>query len=264
MRRECFICTGDLVPNDNGLEMPETQLRGQNGWIITTIIRCSKVLVKLEGSVDDTDDPRAIHDLVAREAQHIAQMWLSAIGFAEGSSYSTRISTIEDSIGRMWKLGPKPVFWPHGEDLGIGNEIEIARGAAVLSITNEHFRRALHDYLTALNFAPDSSFYLYRALDALRKHFDDKWTKMHQSLGTSKSKIDALITPYANKIRHGESLDLQELLKSYREHHSAAKYVRDALLIFLIKNSQSNFDLPLPDLDRIIIPNMSTCLDKNK
>ena len=235
--------------------MPEISLGpNQDGWTITSTIRCSKVLIKLEGPVDYTDsDPDEVRDLVAREAQNTAQMWLSVIGFVEGTSYSTRISTIEDSTGCIRKLTPKPRSRSRSEDLGIENAKELAEHVAALSITNEYFRRALHDYVTALNFTLDSPFHLYRALDTLRKHFDKKkWDKMHESLGTSKSEIDALLTLDATKIRHGDPLNQQELFNSYLKHYDASKYVRDALLTFLIKNSESDLDLQLPDMGRTI------------
>ncbi|MYE63739.1 MAG: hypothetical protein F4X29_10650 [Rhodothermaceae bacterium] len=230
--------------------MPETRMESkQDDWIITTAIRYSKVLVKVETPVNHTDiDPRAIRDLVVREAQYTAQMWLSVIGFVEGTSYSTRIFTIEDSIGCIRELGPKPRFGSDGKDLGIENAKEFFGAAAVLSSTNQYFRGALHDYVTALNFTLDSPYYLYRALDTLRKHFDDDWVKMNQSLGTNKSKTDALLTTYANEIRHGESLDQQKLFDAYLGHYDALKYVRNALLTFLVKNSGSDFNLQLPDL----------------
>ncbi|MXW13507.1 MAG: hypothetical protein F4Z76_01090 [Rhodothermaceae bacterium] len=71
---------------------------------------------------------------------------------------------------------------------------------------------------------------------------------MNQSLGTNKSKTDALLTTYANEIRHGESLDQQKLFDAYLGHYDALKYVRNALLTFLVKNSGSDFNLQLPDL----------------
>lgn len=262
-QREYFICTGDLVPDDNELEMPEISLGpNQDGWTITSALRCSKVLIKLEGPVDYTDsDPDEVCDLVAREAQNTAQMWLSVIGFVEGTSYSTRISTIEDSTGCIRKLTRKPRSRSRSEDLGIENAKELAEHVAALSITNEYFRRALHDYVTALNFTLDTPFYLYRALDTLRKHFSDDcekknlahaWSKMHGSLGTSKSEIDALLILDATKIRHGDPLNQQELFNSYLKHYDASQYVRDALLTFLIKNSESDLDLQLPDMGRTI------------
>ncbi len=258
-QQECFICTGDLIPNDSELHLPKTPpLRAmQDEWTTTTAIRCSQVIIRLEGPVDYMDtNPLAVRDLVARQAQHTAQMWLSIIGFVEGASYSTRISTIEDSNGYIRRLGPKPKFGVHGENLEIENAKKTAKIVADLSITNVHFRRALHDYGTALDFTLDSPFYLYRALDILRKHYghDNKtnWEKMHRALGTKKVDIDKLITPYANAIRHGESLGEQELLDSYLGHYKALKYVRDALLIFLIQNSESDLNLKLPDLSRTI------------
>ena len=239
MQRERFICTGDLIPNDNELGMHEAPLRERQGdWIITTTIRCSKVLVKLEGPVDYTKiDPREMRDFVAREAQYTAQMWLAVIGFVEGASYSTRISTIEDSTGCIRKLGPKPWFGSHGEDLGIENAKKIAKIVTALSIKNDYFRSALHDYVTALNFTVDAPFFLYRTLETLSKHYGG-WDKMHQSLGTNKRAIDALLTPYANKIRHGKALNEQMLLNSYLEHYDALKYVRQALLDFLDQEQQ--------------------------
>ena len=249
VQRETFICIGDLIPEDNELEMPETRLGSkQDNWIITTEIQCSKVLVKLEAPVTHTDiDPRAVRDLAVRQAQYTAQTWLSVIGFVEGASYSTRISTIEDSTGCIRELGPKPRFGSDGKDLGIENAKEFFGAAAVLS-TNQYFRGALHDYVTALNFTLDSPFYLYRALDTLRKHFDNDWVKMNQSLGTNKSKTDALLTTYANEIRHGKSLDQQKLFDAYLGHYDALKYVRNTLLTFLVENSKSDFNLQLPDL----------------
>lgn len=262
-QRECFICTGDLVPNDNELEMLEISFgTSQDDWMITSTIRCSKVLIKLERPVDYTDtDPDEVRDLVAREAQNTAQMWLSVIGFVEGASYSTRISTIEDPTGCIRELTPKPRFTSRSEDLGIENAKELAGSVAALSIKNEYFRRALHDYVTALNFTLDSPFYLYRALETLSHHFSDDcekknpahaWSKMHDSLGTSKSDIDELLTPDANKIRHGEPLGQQKFFNSYLRRYDALKYVRDALLAFLINNSESDLDLQLPDLGRTI------------
>lgn len=268
MQRECFICTGDLIPNDDELEILGTPLEGADDWIITITIRCSEVRVELERPVGYTGvDPRAVRDLVVRQAQESAQMWLSVVGFVEGASYSTRMSTIEDSAGCIRKVHPRPKFEPYGEDLRIKNAKELAVLVAELTITNEYFRRALQDYVTALNFTRDSPFYLYRALDTLREHFDGnnkkcRWKKMHQSLGTSKSEIKD-ITTYATEIRHGASLDHQKLFDSYCKHYSALKYVRRALLIFL-KNSRSDLDLRLPDLDCSITPNMGISLDKNK
>ena len=138
IKPEYFICIGDLVPEDNELGMPETPLRSRDDdWITTTAIRCSKVLVKLEGPFDYAEiDPRALRDLVVREAQNTAQMWLSVIGFVEGSSYSTRLSTIKDSTGCIRELGPKPKFGFHDKDLEIENAKEFAGPTAALSITN--------------------------------------------------------------------------------------------------------------------------------
>jgi len=248
IQREIFICIGDLIPEDDelGITSPKTK---QDDWTITTAIQCSKVLVTLEGSVDYTDiDPRMVRDLAVRQAQYTAHMWLSVIGFVEGASYSTRISTIEDSTGCIRELGPKPRFWPDGEDLGIENAQAFA-GATAALFTNDHFRRALYDYVTALNFIPDSPFFLYRALDTLRKHFADDWDKMNQSLGTEKSKTEELLKLHADQIRHGELLDQQQLFDAYRGHYKASKYVRNALLTFLLKNSESALSSQLPDLD---------------
>ena len=239
-QREVFICTGDLIPNDNNLGMPETTLRSRtDAEVITAEIRCSKVFIKIEGEVDySQDDPRIVRDLVVREAQYNAQIWLSVIGFVEGASYSTRISTIEDSTGCIRELGPKPTFGSDQESLGIENAIESAGIVAKLSIENEHFRIALYDYVTALNFTQDSPFFLYRALEALFQHYGD-WDKMNKSLGTSESETGQLIKPYADKIRHGKSLNENQLKDTYLNHYCASKYVRDALRAFIRTNHES-------------------------
>ena len=105
---------------------------------------------------------------------------------------------------------------------------------------------------------------MYRALDTLRKHFDDDWDKMHQSLGTTELKTKSLLATYANKIRHGKSLNLQELFDAYLGHYDALKYVRNALLTFLTNNSQPDINLQLPNLGRAVIPNITANPDKNK
>ena len=247
VRRETFMCIGDLIPEDNELGMSGTPLKSeQDDWITSTEIRCSKVLVKLQGPVDTDIDPRVARDLVVRQAQNTAQMWLSVIGFVEGASYSTRILTIEDSTSCIRELGPKPWFGSDGKDLGIEDAKELFRTAAAL-FTNEYFRRALYDYVTALNFTLDSPFLLYRALETLSQHYGG-WDKMNQSLETEESKTRALLKSDADQIRHGESLDQQKLFDAYRGHYDALKYVRNALLTFLLKNSESDVNLQLPDL----------------
>jgi len=243
VQREFFICTGDLIPEDNELRSPEFPLGETKGdWKTTTVIGPAKVIVKLEGCVDYTyNDARAVRDLAAREAQETAQIWLSVIGFMKGASYSTRISTIEDSAGCIRKLGPRPSFGSDGEDLGIEKTKENTRRIIQLSISNEHFRHALYDYVTALNFTPYSPFFLYRSLEALHQHYGG-WDGMHQSLGTSESEIIRLTKTHADVIRHGKSLDEQQLQDAYLGHLEASKYVRDTLLAFLFKNSRSDLD----------------------
>ncbi len=250
MQQEYFICTGDIIPEDDELGMPETPLRyRQDDWTTTVAIRCSKVFIKIEGDCNDANiDPRALRDLVFRESQYIAQMWLSIIGFVEGASYSVRISTIEDSSGCIRELGAKPKFGSSGIDLEIENAKEIAGFVAALSITNEHFRKALRDYMIALNFTLDSPFFLYRSLETLSKHFDGDWNKMHQSLGTSRSAIEEFIKRAADEVRHGISLDEQTLFNAYRGHYDALKYVRDTLLTFLLRNSETSLDMQIPEL----------------
>ena len=244
IQRETFTCIGTLIPEDDELVMSEIGLESkQDDSITTTAIQCSKVFVKLETPFDHTDiDPRMVRDLAVRHAQHTAQMWLSVIGFVEGASYSTRISTIEDSAGCIRELGPKPRIGSDGKDLGIENAKEVFGAAAALLSTNEYFRRALYDYVTALNFTLDSPIFLYRALETLSRHYGG-WDKMNQSLGTKKSKTKALLKPHADKIRHGDSLDQQKLSNAYLGHYDALKYVRRALPVFLSKNSESDLKL---------------------
>ena len=124
------MCTGDLVPDDNQLGMPETTLSTRNplGWNSTIEIQDSKVTVKLEGPVDRTIiDSDVIRDLATREAQYHAELWLSVFNFVEGASHSTRISRIIDSTGRKRKVSPKPKFISGGEDLQFQNREALAR-----------------------------------------------------------------------------------------------------------------------------------------
>ena len=112
---------------------------------------------------------------------------------------------------------------------------------------------ALLDYGTALNLTPYSPFYMYRALEALCNHYGE-WEKMHQALGTNECAIKTLIKKYADKIRHAKPLDEEEFGESYLKYYHALKYVRDTLLAFLIRNSEPELNMQMPDLSSTRIP----------
>ena len=163
IQQESFVCTGDLIPDNNQLGMPETKLptRNPRDWTSTIKIQDLIVTVKLEGPVDCTNtNPDVIRDWAIRDAQDLAELWLSIINFVEGASYSVRISRIVDSIGRTRTVSPKPRLFSRGGDLQFPDREVLAGRVTRLAITNEHFRMALLYCGTALNLTPYSPFYM--------------------------------------------------------------------------------------------------------
>ena len=71
---------------------------------------------------------------------------------------------------------------------------------------------------------------------------------MHQAIGTDERTIKELIQIYADKIRHGNPLDEEGSQESYLKYYHALKYVRDTLVAFLIRNSESELNMQMPDL----------------
>ena len=137
--------------------------------------------VELKGPVNYTDiDPRAARDLVVREAQNIAQKWLSVSDFVEEASYSTRISSIENSTGCIRKLGQKSKFGSDGEDFGIENAKDICLNQC--SIVN--YKRILSKVPARFCDSPELharlSIFLYRAPETLSQHFGE-WEEMRHA-----------------------------------------------------------------------------------
>ena len=249
MQRESFICTGDLIPKDNELHLAEIRLE-EGDWISNTEIRHSIVRVQLNvPSGHRYADNRVQRTIILRAAQYYADMWLSVVSFAEGACYSTQILRIEDSTGSVQEFSPRLKFGSEAGDLRNGIAENTAGLVARMSLTNIQFGLAVGDYATALRWTRDASFHCYRALEILCQHFGGDWKKMHELLGTNQCAIYTLIKQHADKVRHGELPDYQELDRST---WFALAYVRDTLLAFLINNMpDTNLELPVLDHRRI-------------
>lgn len=244
----------DLVVNLEGLPLYDEN--GEVYCILTVIIDNSIVHVILEEPiVPEGADPRQVRTAASRDSQFWADMILAAINFEEGGTFTVRISRIFDESFTGRHLGPRPNFGHEAETLKIENHIGIGKDVLLLSFGNKWFARAMLDYSTAMRWSHDAPFYCYRALEALSRHYDEKkskaWTKMHKSLGTNRCAIYTLIQQHADPIRHAEDPDYVEL---ERLPYYALTYVRDTLLAFLIKNSETDIDRELPVLDHSRIP----------
>ena len=253
-----FRCSGKLDPEDRDLTtiLEGIRLLDESGGVYCTSmveIDNSEVHVIVEDlSVPEGANIEVFRTIVMQEiAQPLADTILSAISYEEGGNYSVRLSNFCDESFTECILGPRLNFGHEARTLKIEDHGGISEDIVLLALRNKWFRRAVLDYSTALKWSADAPFHCYRALDALRQHFDGDWNTMHQSLGTNYCAIYTLIQQHANPIRHAKDPDYEKLA---RTPWYALTYVRDTLLAFMITDDTNGVQGELPVLDHGRIP----------
>lgn len=134
-------------------------------------------------------------------AQHYATMFVTALGFSNGSGYSAEIIQIFRDSGTADVFGVRPI----SEDragLGFEQQTEVFTRAVLLAAENIFFRLALRDYARAITEVEDCASYCYRTVEAIKSAFGG-WAQMHAVLETDRETIDECITRYAAPVRHG-------------------------------------------------------------
>nr|WP_297404046.1 hypothetical protein [uncultured Marinobacter sp.] len=143
------------------------------------------------------------------QAEELASVVVSALGFSLGSGYSVNLIQITEDDGTPHVLGVRPTNpEDQGEDLSFIEQTEVFNRALRLAARDVFFRMAVRDYLQAMNDVSDCAMYCYRAIESIKCSFvmasgRDRWDEMHAALGTNRATLTELIKNYADPARHG-------------------------------------------------------------
>lgn len=134
-------------------------------------------------------------------AEYVAQAIVSALGFALGTGYAVELLQVVTETGESHTFGVRP------GNLHFDPSDPVFLQAAELAKKDVFLRLALRDYVRAIGQTLDCAHYCYRAIEAITSAFaeahGDGWAKMHETLGTTRHEIEAIIKDYADPVRHG-------------------------------------------------------------
>ena len=157
--------------------------------------------------VNITLDHADVHDWLSAHAtmEHIAQVYVNAMGFALGCGYRVEITQVTDENGNIYVIGVQR------DELSFERVEQQAIAALTAEIARDdlHFCLAVQDYTNALVDYLDCASLCYRAIESISKAIgkskndNANWNTMHAALGTNRKTIDSTITEYAATARHG-------------------------------------------------------------
>lgn len=143
------------------------------------------------------------------QAEALASVVVSALGFSLGSGYSVNLIQVTEEDGTPHVLGVRPSN-PEKQDesLGFTEQTEILNRALKLAARDVFFRMAVRDYLQSMTDASDCAMYCYRAVESIKSSFvlasgHDRWDEIHAALGTDRQTLTEVIKQYADPVRHG-------------------------------------------------------------
>lgn len=173
----------------------------------------------------DFQDPKVSDlDSVKITAENLAQTYVGAIGFANGANYSVDITQVIREDGLSHCYGPKD------ESLAFNDETTFLECAS-LAGEESYFRFAVLDYCKSITNQIECGFYCYRAIEAIKCAFQDDWSKMHASLGTTKAEIETIVKIKADAIRHGNWSAIP--ITTHADRCAARRLTRDILHKYL-------------------------------
>lgn len=194
-----YIGVGRVHPERASVYINHIEFPSEHG-LVTFFCGASQINIML--------DHAHVHDFLSAHAtmEHIAQVYVSAIGFALGCGYRVEITQVTDENNNIYVIGVQR------EEVSFEQEEQQAVAAVAAEIARKdlHFRFAMQDYTNALVDHVDCAHLCYRAIESIAKAVgktrdkNTNWMAMHAALGTNREMIDSTITDYAATARHGD------------------------------------------------------------
>lgn len=208
-----FIATGRVHPERADVHFKEVKWELGESKISVSCVSSQLFAV--------IDDPRVSDYLSAHgTAEHVAQIFLSSLGFLLGCGYKAEITQVIDADQNSIVVGVQ-------EELvrfDVGGETFGTMFLEVLQLArNDLFLRfAIQDYTNAITDNLGCAMLCYRSIESLAKSIsgggtsNTDWAPMHKALGTNKDMIENTITTFAKPIRHGNWSELTPMTSEQR------------------------------------------------
>lgn len=208
-----FIAIGRVHPERAAVDIKEIVWEFE-GSKISVSCMCSQLFVVI-------DDPRVVDCLSAHgTAEHLAQVFLSSLGFLLGCGYKAEITQIIDEGNNSIVVGvqrPEVRF-------DVADDAFNAMFDEVIGLVRKdlYLRFAILDYTSAIVDKVGGAMFCYRAIESLAKSIskggpvNTNWTPMHEALSTSKDIIEEAITSFAKPVRHGNWAEFKSMTEEQR------------------------------------------------
>lgn len=228
-----YIATGRVQPERADIFFSRVEMGlGERG---RAILSCDSSQVTIVIDSPDIDGWMS----ATVQAEELASVVISALGFSLGSGYSVSLIQIIEENGIPHVLGVRP-FNPEKkeESLGFVEQTEVFNCALKLAARDIFFRMAIRDYLQAMTDVSDCAMYCYRAIESIKSSYvlasgHERWDEMHEALGTDRKTLTEIIKCYADPVRHGNWVNAKptdkfiryrmmkltgDVLKKYMDH----------------------------------------------
>lgn len=223
-----FFAIGRVYPERADVNISKIEWE-KEGSKISVFCRSSQLFVVL-------DDPRVAESSSAHAtAEHVCQVFVSALGFVLGCAYKVEITQVVDEDFETIVVGVQQPEVSFGlKDEAVGDMF------APLLERSRHdlfLRFAIHDYTSAIVDKLGCAMLCYRAVESLAKSLsgggtgNTNWSPMHSKLGTTKDEIEGTITVFAKPIRHGNWAELKPM--SIQERMNALLLTRSIIVRYL-------------------------------
>lgn len=228
-----YVATGRVQPERADIFFSKVEMGlGERG---KAILSCDASQVTVV--IDSPDVDGWMSAMI--QAEELASVVVSALGFSLGSGYSLNLIQITEEDGTPHVQGVKPSNPESPDDgLGFAEQTEVLNRSLVLAARDVFFRMAVRDYLQAMTDVSDCAMYCYRAVESIKSSFVltngyDRWNEMHEALGTDRTTLTEAIKDYADPVRHGNWINAKptdkfiryrmmaltrDILKSYVDH----------------------------------------------
>lgn len=225
-----FTVIGRVYPENAAVWMKRIESPTSHGGRYSIECKQSQLCLTFE-SATETDV-----DTVKITTENLAQTYISAIGFALGAGYTVEITQVIAEDGTTHFYGPKQ------EALAFTNDPTVLEDSWTLAGRDPFFRFAVIDYCQALVNAVECGAFCFRAIEAIKCAFDNKWDTMHASLGTTRDQIDTMVKVNADSIRHGNWSEIPDTTNTDRL--AACRLTRDILHKYLRHRIPPRTDQP--------------------
>lgn len=230
-----FIATGLVHPERAAVDIPLQTWNNENGKVSVSCVKSQLFVVLEDTRVDGYRSAQVT-------AEHIAQLFVSSVGFLLGCSYKVEITQIIDEENNSYVCSvqrPELVF-----DVEHHVRDNLFVELTILMRDDLYLRFAIQDYTHAITDHIGGSVLCYRAIESLKKSLNGGaekntgWPVLHKALDTTESDINEIVLRFSKGLRHGNWAPFVSM--SHEERSKMLEFTKQLITKYIIYSQKKS------------------------